>query len=516
MAQVLQLRRGTTAQNDAFTGAVAEVSVDTDRKSLRVHDGSTMGGKEIADLQTAVPLLPAASSVSSSDTVPVIQSGVARKATKTQILNGIVNANVDAAAAIAGTKIAPDFGAQNIRLNDNQYVLWGGNTNGINGNNASNFLAFYTAATERMRIDSSGNVGIGTSSPAARLNVNAASSADGIRVTVGQGSYSGNVVLFGVTGQTNGYQITKDAVNNIAHIWSGTGGAERMRIDSSGNVGIGTSSPASQARLTVAGPISPTTAATTSGNPNPYFDRFDAVGVGSGRIVVEQVTGTFGIYTNASERLRIDASGNVGIGTSSPAALLDVKGQSATDIFHVTSGTTWLAVGVTDNSRVDVNAFQGSGGGARLLAFQSAGGNASFGGNVGIGTNSPATRLHVDGTIRYTNRPAAGTITAIGFDTNGDLRASSSSLRYKHNVEPYAKGLEEVAQLEPVTFNYNGEELVNAGLIVEDLDELGLEEFVLRDSEGTADAIPYGNMVALLINAIKELKVRVEELEAAQ
>lgn len=70
MAQVLQLRRGTTAQNDAFTGAVAEVSVDTDRKSLRVHDGSTMGGKEIADLQTAVPLLPAVSSVSGSDTEP--------------------------------------------------------------------------------------------------------------------------------------------------------------------------------------------------------------------------------------------------------------------------------------------------------------------------------------------------------------------------------------------------------------------------------------------------------------
>jgi hypothetical protein len=137
-------------------------------------------------------------------------------------------------------------------------------------------------------------------------------------------------------------------------------------------------------------------------------------------------------------------------------------------------------------------------------------------GNVGIGTASPSSRLHVDGTIRYTSRPTAGTITAIGFDANGDLRSSSSSLRYKQNVEPYAKGLAEVAQLDPVTFNYNGEELVNAGLIVEAVDELGLEEFVLRDSEGTADAIPYGNMVALLINAIKELKVRVEELEAAQ
>lgn len=55
MAKVLQLRRGTTAQNDAFTGAVGEVTVDTTKKTLRLHDGSTAGGKEIvgkSDLAT--------------------------------------------------------------------------------------------------------------------------------------------------------------------------------------------------------------------------------------------------------------------------------------------------------------------------------------------------------------------------------------------------------------------------------------------------------------------------------
>jgi hypothetical protein len=47
MAQVLQLRRGTTAENDIFTGAIAEITVDTDRSSIRVHDGVIPGGKEI-------------------------------------------------------------------------------------------------------------------------------------------------------------------------------------------------------------------------------------------------------------------------------------------------------------------------------------------------------------------------------------------------------------------------------------------------------------------------------------
>lgn len=106
MTNILQLRRGTTAQSDAFTGSIAEVTVDTDRNSLRVHDSVTQGGTELASLKTAIPLLPSAASVAGIDTFPVIQSGVARKATKTQILDGIANANISAGAAIALNKLA--------------------------------------------------------------------------------------------------------------------------------------------------------------------------------------------------------------------------------------------------------------------------------------------------------------------------------------------------------------------------------------------------------------------------
>lgn len=48
MAIVIQLRRGTTAENDLFTGALAEPTYDTDQKELRVHDGSTVGGKVVS------------------------------------------------------------------------------------------------------------------------------------------------------------------------------------------------------------------------------------------------------------------------------------------------------------------------------------------------------------------------------------------------------------------------------------------------------------------------------------
>lgn len=48
MAKQVQLRRGTTAQNDAFTGAAGELTVDTQAKTLRVHDGVTRGGTTLA------------------------------------------------------------------------------------------------------------------------------------------------------------------------------------------------------------------------------------------------------------------------------------------------------------------------------------------------------------------------------------------------------------------------------------------------------------------------------------
>ena len=50
MAKIVQLRRGTTTEHNTFTGAVGEVTVDTTNNTLRVHDGSTVGGTRIATL----------------------------------------------------------------------------------------------------------------------------------------------------------------------------------------------------------------------------------------------------------------------------------------------------------------------------------------------------------------------------------------------------------------------------------------------------------------------------------
>ena len=54
MSRQIQIRRGSAAENDAFTGAIGEITMDTTNKTLRVHDGSTIGGTKLAK-QSEIP-----------------------------------------------------------------------------------------------------------------------------------------------------------------------------------------------------------------------------------------------------------------------------------------------------------------------------------------------------------------------------------------------------------------------------------------------------------------------------
>ena len=106
MAKLLKLRRGNTSQHSSFTGAEGEVTVNTDNDSLVVHDGSTAGGHELLrkDLSNA-------------------PAGV------------IDNADVASNAAIAGTKISPDFGGQNITTTGTIRSTGNGGTISVGDNN---------------------------------------------------------------------------------------------------------------------------------------------------------------------------------------------------------------------------------------------------------------------------------------------------------------------------------------------------------------------------------------------
>jgi hypothetical protein len=99
-------------------------------------------------------------------------------------------------------------------------------------------------------------------------------------------------------------------------------------------------------------------------------------------------------------------------------------------------------------------------------------------------------------------------------DASGYLYRSTSSLKYKTDVRDYDKGLSEVLQIKPVYYKGKRDgDTQFAGLIAEQIHEIGLTEFVHYAKDGSPDALAYQNMVALLTKAIQELKIEIDILK---
>jgi hypothetical protein len=123
-----------------------------------------------------------------------------------------------------------------------------------------------------------------------------------------------------------------------------------------------------------------------------------------------------------------------------------------------------------------------------------------------------STGLRTQSPYNTTTGAAANAVVA----SDGILARSTSSLKYKKNVLNYTKGLSEVMQLRPVSYqgkNKMDEGKTFAGLIAEEVHDLGLTEFVQYAEDGTPDALAYQNMVSLLIKGIQELKAELDTLK---
>jgi hypothetical protein len=184
---------------------------------------------------------------------------------------------------------------------------------------AADTIAFSEGGVEAMRIDSSGNVGIGTDSPAYRLQVRRAGGAGSLGISIdGVGSVQRVAQYFAVgdsTSATTGhafYARNGTATDNLA-----------VLVDSSGNVGIGTSSPATALSV--------------------QNVRSDTAGTGWFTYTASATSGRRGMRVNAnngycfdyyngsawSEQMQIDSSGNVGIGYTTPTVKLEVSDSTA-------------------------------------------------------------------------------------------------------------------------------------------------------------------------------------------
>lgn len=183
--------------------------------------------------------------------------------------------------------------------------------------------------------------------------------------------------------------------------------------------------------------------------------------------------------TVGTERLRIDSSGNVGIGvTPSSGYRLTSKGATATSA------------------------------GYNLLCQNSSGSTCLLTRDDGLIT----TGLLANSPYNYTTGGAANA----AIFSDGNLGRSTSSIKYKKDVVSTNHGLLDVMKLRPVTYRGKSENdgnTVFGGLIAEEVHDAGLTEFVQYADDGTPDALSYGNMVSLAFKAIQEQQAIIEELK---
>ena len=176
---------------------------------------------------------------------------------------------------------------------------------GIRYSNSSNAMQFNVNAAERLRISSSGRVGIGTSLPSAKATIE---DGDFARLDLNLSNATGTTIadVRGLVQGTEKWRIGKTGSSSDDFAINVTG-SERMRIDSSGRVGIGTSSP--QALVDVTSAI---------GSTRMTGHQIFLTRNGNNEIYAQGAASVLALGTNSAERMRIDSSGNVGIGTSSP------------------------------------------------------------------------------------------------------------------------------------------------------------------------------------------------------
>ena len=260
-------------------------------------------------------------------------------------------------------------------------------------NGSSGRAAFFTGSTTIEGSDnfywdnSNARLGIGTSSPAVTLHVSGFARANALQLT------NANAQIYNISNSS---------------LRLGTNNTERMRIDASGNVGIGTTSPSNTLDVNGGAEFNAETYIRSQSNVGLRVQTIDQ-GIGGSDGLRVGLNGTHAFVwnyentplsfgTNGSQKATILANGNVGIGTTSPSTKLHVRNGEAT-IASDTDGvklsySNGNSSGIIDTAFSDNNLEFRTNGTAKMWIANA--------GNVGIGTTNPQTKLHVEGITRVT------------------------------------------------------------------------------------------------------------------
>jgi hypothetical protein len=473
-----------------------------------------------------------------------------------------------------------------------------------------NSMRFSTNGGERMRIDSSGNVGIGATPKAYHSDYKAIdinNSASVMGYTGNNGAWLMENLYYGTdnnwkhkNSDFSALVGMYDGVFNFYNTASGTAGAtatlqNRLKIDQSGNVGIGTTSLGTEATLHIGKPSSASNAeggqlvlqSSTDGSLAPHFDAYTNASVDFLRVLKGTDTASSALHSI------FDLTNNrLGIGTNSPTRDFHVNNASDHSIVAITSSTSSLAgivfgdtadddssaiihsnnnnylyfntlsterMRIASNGRVSIGTTTANAGltvsngdirctaaavandaNSISMSQESAGGfitargpNTSTRATINLGVNVSnggsgrvGLKIDNDGSVDMAYMPSgsASSDVNINLSTN-KLFYVSSSQRYKTNITDLSTSTADILSLRPVNYDRVSEELTGeVGLIAEEVYEIIPHLVNLADVDGfdtpQPESVKYSQLSVYLLKAIQEqqtiidnLKTRIETLE---
>ena len=362
-----------------------------------------------------------------------------------------------------------------VQLNSGDRIDFGNSQQYITGVNSTS-LTLVTGNSATLTALDNGNVGIGTTSPGEKLDL--AGTNVGVKINGTQSSrvyYNRSGTYTWSTGLRSG--------DTKFHIFDERSG-DRVVIDDTGNVGIGTTSPSYKLHVkgTVNGNVNIAVENASTGT-NAYASyRFKNNSISTavmflngsnnsgyaGASSLNMYQGTnlpLGFVTNNLLRMTVTGAGNVGIGTTSPSGILHVKGSTDDTVVYIDTNNNALgdSAKISFNDRAQVGWIDAAvtltdGGGNKDIKLKVATGSVfvqtnnttrltvADGGNVGIGTTSPGSKLTVNGSFSADTGSFSNELTL------------SSNLRLQNNITILNKA--QSAYISFATRNTTGSEVV--------------------------------------------------------
>jgi hypothetical protein len=361
-----------------------------------------------------------------------------------------------------------------------------------------------SAPTERMRITNTGNVGIGTTSPAKKLTIGGIGigNTDGLKIEDPSNTAYGAHFSFddgSTTVEIGG--VTNNTLNDCISIARDS--TRTITIDTSERVGIGITTPTTKLHVFGTTSSMPSLGAAASAaqiGGSSFGTLFSTLTSGRGVIQQGRSDGTATSY----DLLLQPVGGRVGIGTSSARTKLHVSGLTGDDDPSLGSSTAPFFVSNTANSyglNIGVNNV-----GASWLQAQSNTSATAYemslnpvGGNVGVGQINPSYKLDVKGTGRFTDTLYYSSL------------VQQSQADTKKDIANIDKNKATAIPFKQYKYKTGDTERVRYGVIVEDIEQYYPE--LVHTGEDGVKGVSY---IDLLIKRVAELEKELEDISLTQ